>query len=53
MGWLQREWRAFVAKMGRRVGPQRRPLGELLAYAFALFLAMIWIMARWDYVMNF
>ena len=53
MNWLKREWREIVAMMTRRIGPKQRPFGEVVAYAIALALAMIWIMARWDYVMNF
>ena len=53
MDWLERELRAIVAMMSRRIGPKQRPFGEVVAYAIALVLAMIWIMARLDYVMNF
>ena len=53
MNWLKREWGEIVAMMSRRIGPKQRPFGEVVAYAIALALAMIWIMARWDYVMNF
>ncbi|WP_354043726.1 hypothetical protein [Devosia sp. UYZn731] len=39
--------------MGKRFGPKNRPFGEVVADAVALALAIIWLMARWDYVFNF
>lgn len=53
MSWLGRQWRAIVAMMSRRIGPKSRPFGEVWVYCVALALAIIWLMARWDYVMNF
>jgi hypothetical protein len=53
MGWLEREWREIVTIITRRIGPKQRPFGEVIAYGIAFFLAMFWLILRWDWVTSF